>query len=58
MSDIRRALCWFLVVALFTTIALMVAGEPGEPGEPADTSPLITTPSTTQPVIAHIEETP
>lgn len=55
MSATRRALLWALLVALLTTIALMVSGEPRAQ---IDVGPSpITTPSTTQPVIAHIEET-
>lgn len=30
MSPARRALLWFLVVALLTIVAVMVSGEPGE----------------------------
>lgn len=56
MSDVRRALVWFLVVVLCTVIAVIVTAEPGTP---LDRDPsLVTTPSTTEPVIAHIEETP
>lgn len=53
MSEARRALLWFLLVVLLVTVALMVTGDPGTQAQP-----LVTTPSTTQPVIAHIEETP
>lgn len=54
MSSVRRALCWALVVALCSVIAVMAAAEPPAAIDPGP-SP-ITTPSTTQPVIAHIEE--
>lgn len=30
MSAVRRSLLWFLVVVLFTIVAVMVTGEPGE----------------------------
>ncbi len=54
MTDTRRALCWLLVVALFT-IAALIATAPAP--DAVDPPPLlVTTPSTTPPVI--YEETP
>lgn len=53
MNPIRRSLCWFLAVVLLCTLAVIVTAEPG-----AVDPTLVTTPSTTQPVIAHIEVTP
>lgn len=54
MTLAQRAIFRVLLVALATVIALILAA----PVSRQELSPLVTTPSTTQPVIAHIEETP
>lgn len=56
MSPVQRALFRVLVVVLVTVLALIVVAPLSERELDIDPTPVITTPSTTEPVIAHIKE--
>ena len=56
MTPTQRAIFQFLLVVFLTLLALIVTAPTR--AEVADLQPLVTTPSTTPPVLAHIEEDP